>query len=104
MGLPDHSTDLTDRCYQAVKQSLHTAKPDHLVGREQEVADITEFLKTHLEKQSAGSLYISGAPGTGKTAALLHIIDEFKVCMESVVFMCMIIMYQELFVFWASTK
>ncbi|KAK7506241.1 hypothetical protein BaRGS_00002353 [Batillaria attramentaria] len=64
--------------YQSTKQRLHTAKPDLLVGRDQEVSEIKRFLKTHLEKQSAGSLYISGAPGTGKTAALLHIIDDFK--------------------------
>ncbi|XP_076460224.1 uncharacterized protein LOC143293219 [Babylonia areolata] len=65
--------------YQRAKQSLHTAKPDRLVGREAEVGEITTFLKTHLDNGSAGSLYISGAPGTGKTAALLHIIDDFKV-------------------------
>ena len=81
----NESIYFTDRCYQTAKQSLHTAKPDHLVGRDQEVAEITGFLKTHLDKQSAGSLYISGAPGTGKTAALLHIIDDFKVGVESVV-------------------
>ncbi|ESP01899.1 hypothetical protein LOTGIDRAFT_138836, partial [Lottia gigantea] len=64
--------------YNLVKQSLHTAKPERLVCREKEVGEITEFLEGNLEKKSAGSLYISGAPGTGKTAALLHIIDDVK--------------------------
>lgn len=60
------------------------------MGRDHEIAEIRSFLSTHLEKQSAGSLYISGAPGTGKTAAALHIIDDFKVgysqCLISVNF------------------
>ncbi|KAK6166548.1 hypothetical protein SNE40_023208 [Patella caerulea] len=64
--------------YNQVKQSLHTAKPERLVGREKEVGEINQFLEKNLANQSAGSLYISGAPGTGKTAALLHIIDDVK--------------------------
>ncbi|KAK7111885.1 cell division control protein 6 homolog [Littorina saxatilis] len=67
-----------NQSYHTTKQSLHTAKPEHMVGRDHEIAEIRSFLSTHLEKQSAGSLYISGAPGTGKTAAALHIIDDFK--------------------------
>ena len=69
----------TDQCYLNVKQSLHTSTPIHVVGRGVEESDVTEFLKGHLDKCSAGSLYISGAPGTGKTAAILHIIDDLKV-------------------------
>lgn len=66
--------------YQTAKQALHTAKPNHLVGREQEVVEIKDFLSHLLHKKSAGSMYISGPPGTGKTATLLHIIDDLKVC------------------------
>ncbi|XP_025081051.1 cell division control protein 6 homolog [Pomacea canaliculata] len=64
--------------YQTAKQALHTAKPNHLVGREQEVVEIKDFLSHLLHKKSAGSMYISGPPGTGKTATLLHIIDDLK--------------------------
>ncbi|XP_067685847.1 cell division control protein 6 homolog [Haliotis asinina] len=64
--------------YHLAKQSLHTAKPDRLDCRDREVGVISEFLERHLQAMSAGSLYISGAPGTGKTASLLHIIDDLK--------------------------
>ena len=57
-------------CYQRVKQALHTAMPDRLVCREKEMGEVNEFLDTHLTKSKAGSLYISGAPGTGKTAVI----------------------------------
>jgi cell division control protein 6 len=70
---------LSGQSYDLAKQSLHTAKPDHLVGRDQEVSEVSGFLRSHLDLKTAGSLYVSGAPGTGKMAALLHIIDDFKV-------------------------
>jgi cell division control protein 6 len=50
------------------KQSFHTAKPDRLVGRELEMETVNQFVRGHMTRKTAGSLYISGAPGTGKTA------------------------------------
>ena len=44
------------------------------------MAQVHKFLKTHMVAKTAGSLYVSGAPGTGKTAVLTHIIDDLKVC------------------------
>ncbi|XP_041374929.1 cell division control protein 6 homolog [Gigantopelta aegis] len=64
--------------YSETKQVLHTAKPEQLHCREKEVGEIQSFLEGHLKNQTAGSMYISGAPGTGKTASLLHIIDILK--------------------------
>lgn len=58
---------------------FHTAKPERLIGRDKEMAEVRAFLKSHMSKKTAGSLYISGAPGTGKTAVLTTIIDEMKV-------------------------
>ncbi|XP_045179297.2 cell division control protein 6 homolog isoform X2 [Mercenaria mercenaria] len=65
--------------YHKAKQMFHTAKPERLVGRDKEMAEVRAFLKGHMTKKTAGSLYISGAPGTGKTAVLTNIIDEMKV-------------------------
>ena len=65
--------------YNQAKQSFHTAKPERLVGRDKEMSEIHTFLKGHMSTKTSGSLYISGAPGTGKTAVLTHIIDELKV-------------------------
>ncbi|KAL8567665.1 hypothetical protein ACOMHN_054476 [Nucella lapillus] len=64
--------------YQRAKQSLHTANPDQLVGREEEVGQVCGFLTAHLERRCGGSLYISGAPGTGKTAAVMHVLQDLK--------------------------
>ncbi|KAK3083536.1 hypothetical protein FSP39_024975 [Pinctada imbricata] len=66
------------QAYHKAKQSFHTAKPERLVGREKETEEINKFVRGHVSAKTAGSLYISGAPGTGKTATLSHIIDDVK--------------------------
>lgn len=71
---------------QSVKQALHTAIPERLMSREAERASIRSFLEDKALQHVPGSLYISGAPGTGKTACLSCVLQEMKVSMkESVV-------------------
>ncbi|XP_055476217.1 cell division control protein 6 homolog [Psammomys obesus] len=65
-------------CYQQAKLVLSTAVPDRLPAREQEMGVIRDFLKEHICGKKAGSLYLSGAPGTGKTACLSRILQDFK--------------------------
>ncbi|KAH9498132.1 AAA ATPase [Bulinus truncatus] len=65
--------------YQSAKRSLHTAKPEFLVGREKEEAEIEKFVTDKIKQHGSGSMYISGAPGTGKTAVVSHILDSIKV-------------------------
>ncbi|KAM4623254.1 cell division control protein 6 homolog [Discoglossus pictus] len=65
-------------CYQQAKQALNTTVPERLLARENETATIQNFLKRHVCQEKAGSLYISGAPGTGKTACLSKILQESK--------------------------
>ncbi|XP_074835157.1 cell division control protein 6 homolog [Carettochelys insculpta] len=65
-------------CYQQVKRVLHTAIPDRLLAREKEMDTIRCFLKEHVCGEKPGSLYISGAPGTGKTACLSRILQDFQ--------------------------
>lgn len=65
-------------CYQQAKLVLNTAVPDRLPAREQEMGVIRDFLKEHICGKKAGSLYLSGAPGTGKTACLSRILQDFK--------------------------
>jgi cell division control protein 6 len=66
--------------YQRTKQVLHTALPaDDLVGRSTESKVISDFLHEHLSHETAGSMYVSGAPGTGKTAVLLKAVERLKV-------------------------
>ncbi|KAJ0181749.1 hypothetical protein K1T71_002471 [Dendrolimus kikuchii] len=51
-----------------------------LTSREKEIAWLENFLSEHLESEQSGSLYISGQPGTGKTASLTYILQlpKFK--------------------------
>lgn len=65
-------------CYQQAKLVLNTAVPDRLPAREKEMDIIRNFLREHICGNKAGSLYISGAPGTGKTACLSRILQDLK--------------------------
>ncbi|XP_023691527.2 cell division control protein 6 homolog [Paramormyrops kingsleyae] len=64
--------------YQNVKQALHTTVPECLLSREAERASIRSFLVERVLKGLPSSLYISGAPGTGKTACLNCILEEME--------------------------
>ncbi|XP_068930324.1 cell division control protein 6 homolog [Petaurus breviceps papuanus] len=65
-------------CYQQAKLVLNTAVPDRLPAREKEMDIIRHFLTEHICGKKAGSLYVSGAPGTGKTACLNRILQDLK--------------------------
>lgn len=65
--------------FQSVKRALHTAVPERLLSREAERASIRSFLEETVLQSVPGSLYISGAPGTGKTACLNCVLQEMKV-------------------------
>uniref|UniRef100_A0A8C8S824 Cell division control protein n=1 Tax=Pelusios castaneus TaxID=367368 RepID=A0A8C8S824_9SAUR len=65
-------------CYQKAKSVLHTGIPDRLHAREKETDTLRRFLKEHVCGKKPGSLYISGAPGTGKTACLSRILQDLK--------------------------
>jgi len=67
-------------CYQRTKAVLHSSLPsDALIGRAAESTVISEFLSNHLSKMVPGSMYVSGAPGTGKTAVLMKAIEKIQV-------------------------
>ena len=65
--------------FLSVKQALHTAVPERLLSRDSERTAIRTFLEQRLLQNKPGSLYISGAPGTGKTACLNCVLQEMKV-------------------------
>lgn len=70
---------VTESKFQSVKQALHTAIPDRLLAREAERDTIRSFLEEKVLQRRPGSLYISGAPGTGKTACFNCVLHEMKV-------------------------
>ncbi|KAM9314578.1 cell division control protein 6 homolog [Pholidichthys leucotaenia] len=71
--------------FQSVKQALHTTVPERLLSREAERVSICSFLEEKVLRRIPGSLYISGAPGTGKTACLNCVLQEKKAELSSVV-------------------
>lgn len=70
--------------YQSARKTLNSAETYNLPGREKELAELSEFLSAGLKHQSSSSMYISGPPGTGKTASLSKLLnasefsDQFK--------------------------
>ncbi|KYN34022.1 Cell division control protein 6 like protein [Trachymyrmex septentrionalis] len=65
--------------YQNARKSLHGSITDNLPGREEELTKLQTYLLEHLDQETAGSLYISGPPGTGKTACLFKIMQQSDV-------------------------
>ena len=43
------------------------------------MTELEGFIRTNVSDNTAASLYVSGAPGTGKTASLSHILSKLKV-------------------------
>ncbi|CAN7995539.1 unnamed protein product [Ixodes hexagonus] len=74
LGLAKADTSL----YQKAKRTLTAQRDVKIVGREKEVALMETFLKRHLKVGSSASMYISGAPGTGKTACLSWLLETVK--------------------------
>ncbi|KAG2593055.1 hypothetical protein PVAP13_5NG632035, partial [Panicum virgatum] len=64
---------------RAVKEALHVATVPscELICRDNEQRHVFEFCKACVEQEKAGSLYICGCPGTGKT---LSIKGKFDSC------------------------
>lgn len=68
--------DTTGACYNDIRQALHTSIPSDLISRDQELSTIREFVDRTIKKSKQGSLYMSGAPGTGKTACLTKVLED----------------------------
>ncbi|KAJ0020070.1 hypothetical protein Pint_32572 [Pistacia integerrima] len=67
----------------AVKEALHVSTaPSTVVCREEEQKRVLEFCKKHVEQEKAGSLYVCGCPGTGKSLSMekikQHLLDWAK--------------------------
>ncbi|CAG9858397.1 unnamed protein product [Phyllotreta striolata] len=69
----------TPSAYQYARQALHGTFPTEMPGREKELAKLKSFIDEHLKHKTSGSIYVSGPPGTGKTASLNVILSELNV-------------------------
>ncbi|OXU28213.1 hypothetical protein TSAR_011724 [Trichomalopsis sarcophagae] len=76
--------------YSEARKALHSALPENLVGREAELCKLEEYIQFHLDNEMSGSLYVSGPPGTGKTASLSKIMlkPKFKKAFQIVYVNC----------------
>ncbi|XP_065829540.1 origin recognition complex subunit 1-like isoform X2 [Oscarella lobularis] len=81
LRLPSRSTPCTKPRgpLEEAKLKLHaSAVPESLPCREREFADVYDFCEERLSSNGSGCMYISGVPGTGKTAT----VREVVACLE----------------------
>uniref|UniRef100_A0A914VXB6 Origin recognition complex subunit 1 n=1 Tax=Plectus sambesii TaxID=2011161 RepID=A0A914VXB6_9BILA len=71
--------DVDDDSLEAVRRRLHSsAVPDRMPCRDEEFNFVRFFVSSTLESESSRSLYISGIPGTGKTATVHQVIRHLR--------------------------
>ena len=61
--------------YEEVRQALQVWAPTSLPGRQEQLEKLRSFLQDHLTAGTSGTLYVSGPPGTGKTACLSKVME-----------------------------
>jgi len=77
--------------FQAARSALHTGTPRALLCREKEVGAMSSWLDEHLVAGKPGSIYVSGAPGTGKTATLVSLLSGKVAKYRSIFINCMVL-------------
>jgi cell division control protein 6 len=77
--------------FQSARAALHTGTPSYLLCREQQVDTMSKWLDKHLVQGKPGSMYVSGAPGTGKTATLTHLLNTKTLEFKSIFINCMVL-------------
>jgi cell division control protein 6 len=55
-----------------------SSEPGRLVGREAEREELTTFVKDCMSKTSGGCTYVSGPPGTGKSAMVNEVMESLE--------------------------
>lgn len=68
--------------FTKARHALHTAAPSNIFCRDKELAQIQSFLCPLIENKKPGSMYISGRPGTGKTACVTHVLSNNNVMLK----------------------
>lgn len=70
--------------YQKARDRLYLSyTPDSLPCRESEFDEIYMFLEGLIKAKSGACIYISGVPGTGKTATVYSVMNAFQKQMEN---------------------
>lgn len=79
----------TPKKLQLAKAALHTSSPKSLPSREIEIEQIQEWIQQKLDNKLAGGMYVSGSPGTGKTAVVDHVLNNLTGSFHNVKINCM---------------
>ncbi|XP_057380369.1 cell division control protein 6 homolog [Daphnia carinata] len=79
--------------FAKARQALHTTTPSTIFCRDKELAVIENFMRPLIDERKPGSMYISGRPGTGKTACVTHILSNtiFSGKFKSIFVNCMLL-------------
>ncbi|KAI9808241.1 MAG: hypothetical protein M1825_004698 [Sarcosagium campestre] len=56
---------------------VRSATPARLIGRDTEREELLGFMQSRIESKSGGCLYVSGPPGTGKSALVNEVSEQF---------------------------
>lgn len=63
--------------YSRARQLFTQASDGRIIGREAERSQLTAFISTALDTKTGGCTYVSGPPGTGKSALVQEILQTF---------------------------
>ncbi|KAI8985155.1 P-loop containing nucleoside triphosphate hydrolase protein [Pilobolus umbonatus] len=75
----NHHSSVEKSDYDLAKERLHvSAVPESLPCREEEFETIMEYVKSAIQDNSGTCIYISGVPGTGKTATVLEVMKHLQ--------------------------
>lgn len=72
------SPGATQTIYHSARQLFaRGAEPGQLIGRDSEREQLTQFLDRCTSKSPSGCLYVSGPPGTGKSAMINSMVEKY---------------------------
>ncbi|CAH8445610.1 unnamed protein product [Dicrocoelium dendriticum] len=61
---------------EAKEKSSENSSNEFIIGREKEISHIHEFIRNSMETRHSCSMYVSGSPGTGKTAVVSYVTNH----------------------------
>lgn len=74
------TTTTTTTVYTPARQMFaRSANPGRLIGREKERAELSSFIENGMKSRKGGCIYVSGPPGTGKSATIEEVCRDLNV-------------------------
>jgi origin recognition complex subunit 1 len=87
LPLRTKSSSLLDSPYKLAQANLHvSAVPSSLPCRDEEYNTILEYVEDAIEARTGACIYVSGVPGTGKTATVREVIRALTQRVEAQVY------------------